>query len=107
MADRASDFAAIYAFVRAIPSGKVASYGDVGAAVGVTARTVGWAMSVAVDDGETPVPWHRVVGSDGYLRIARRSAALKALQQSLLENEGVTVGDNGCVPRPFFQDSDS
>jgi len=97
-----SDFAAIYAFVRAIPAGRVASYGDVGAAVGVTARTVGWAMSVAVDDGENPVPWHRVVGSDGYLRIARRSAELKALQQSLLEAESVIVAENGCVPREFF-----
>ncbi len=79
-----ASFAAIYDFVRSIPPGRVASYGDVGAAVGVTARTVGWAMSVAPED----VPWQRVVGADGYLRIAKRSPHLKEKQRTLLEAEG-------------------
>ena len=74
----------------------------IAAAVGVTARTVGWAMTNCPDD----VPWQRVVGSDGYLRIARRSAELKQIQESLLKSEGVTVTENGYVERRFFVGAD-
>ena len=91
-------FAAIYDCVRGIPPGTVTSYGDVGAALGVTARTVGWALRIAPED----VPWQRVVGADGYLRIARRSPHLRALQQSLLETEGVTFDQNGRVEAEHF-----
>jgi methylated-DNA-protein-cysteine methyltransferase related protein len=103
------DFAAIYAFVRAIPPGRVMGYGEVGAAVGVTARTVGWAMSVIVegDDGGEPVPWHRVVGADGYLRIARRSPELRAEQEARLEAEGVTFTPGGLVERRHFVGAES
>uniref|UniRef100_A0A6J4IKZ6 Methylated-DNA-[protein]-cysteine S-methyltransferase DNA binding domain-containing protein n=1 Tax=uncultured Armatimonadetes bacterium TaxID=157466 RepID=A0A6J4IKZ6_9BACT len=92
-------FDAVYEHVRGIPTGMVASYGDVGAAVGVTARTVGWAMRYTPEG----VPWQRVVGSDGYLRIAKRSPHLKALQRSLLEAEGVTFDENGRVNRKHFR----
>ena len=94
-----NDFAAIYAYVKTIPPGRVVSYGEVGEQVGATARTVGWAMGEAPED----VPWQRVVGSDGYLRIASRSAHLKALQEKLLNDEGVELDDKGRVlPRYFL-----
>jgi len=93
-----SDFSAIYDYVRAIQPGRVLSYGEVGAAVGAGARTVGWAMSATPED----VPWHRVVGADGYLRIARRSPHLADLQTELLRAEGVTVSDKRYVERRFF-----
>ena len=95
-----NEFAAIYARVRAIPVGRVMSYGAVGAAVGAGPRTVGWAMA-QVPQG---VPWHRVVGADGYLRIAARSPHLRHLQQSLLEAEGVAVNEKNIVPREYFTD---
>jgi methylated-DNA-protein-cysteine methyltransferase related protein len=98
-----NEFSAIYARVRAIPPGRVMSSGEVGQAVGVTARTVGWAMTMAVDDGSSaPIPWHRVVGADGYLRIARRSAELAREQRERLEAEGVRFGENGCVLPEYF-----
>lgn len=101
-----NDFQAIYAFVRTIPHGKVMSYGEVGAAVGVTARTVGWAMSIAIDDGtEASVPWQRVVGADGYLRIAKRSPEHAARQRERLEAEGVTFDTRGYVHPQFFAGS--
>jgi methylated-DNA-protein-cysteine methyltransferase-like protein len=103
---REDNLETIYAYVRSIPPGRVASYGDVGYAVGVTARTVGWAMTVVVDATDTPVPWHRVVGSDGYLRIARRSAEAKNLQQSLLEAEGIVLKNGNTVPRKYFLGDD-
>ena len=46
---------------------------------------------------ENDVPWQRVVGSDGYLRIGRRSPPLMQRQRELLEAEGVTFKANGCV----------
>lgn len=93
-----SEFDGIYATVRAIPSGRVLGYGEVGALCGASARTVGWAMSLAPPD----VPWWRVVGADGYLRIARRSPQLKAIQRSHLEAEGVRIGDDDRVAPEFF-----
>lgn len=101
MSDDTNAFAPIYDYVRAIPPGMVVSYGDVGAAVGVTARTVGWAMSRAPED----VPWQRIVGADGYLRIARRSPHLKQLQRALLEAEGVTFDAGDCVEHRHFRTS--
>ena len=86
-------FEAIYAVVRAIPPGRVMSYGQVGRETGSSARTVGWAMANVQED----VPWQRVVGADGYLRIGRRSVVLQEAQRKLLEREGVTFTESGCV----------
>jgi methylated-DNA-protein-cysteine methyltransferase-like protein len=86
-------FERIYAYVRQIPSGKVLSYGEVGQAVGVTARTVGWAMADCPDD----VPWHRVVGHDGALRTIKRSPEAFAEQKSRLLAEGITFEESGRV----------
>jgi methylated-DNA-protein-cysteine methyltransferase-like protein len=80
--------------VRQIPPGQVMSYGQVGDAVGCSAREAGWAMNQA--QGED-VPWQRVVGSDGYLRIGKRSPSLMQEQRALLESEGVGFKPNGCV----------
>ena len=81
--------------VRLIPAGQVMSYGQVGDAVGCSAREAGWAMNQIADEDEAP--WQRVVGSDGYLRIAKRSQAWAARQRTLLESEGVTFKPNTCV----------
>jgi methylated-DNA-protein-cysteine methyltransferase-like protein len=97
-----AEFAAIFDEVRAVPAGRVASYGDIALAVGVTARTVGWALSGCPGD----VPWHRIVGADGYLRIAKRSPELKLRQAERLRGEGVVVTDAGFVERRFFVGAD-
>ncbi len=49
--------------VARIPRGRVASYGDVGRAVGVTPRQVGWIMA----RHGSGVPWWRVTSRDGLL----------------------------------------
>ncbi len=94
---------AVYAYVRTIPLGRVLSYGEVGQAVGVGARAVGWALSFCPPD----VPWQRVVGADGYLRIAKRSPHLRALQKQLLENEGVVFDARERVEPRFFLTHDA
>ena len=80
-------FARVYAAVAAIPRGKVATYGQVAAVVGVPrgARAVGWALRVLPK--ETRVPWHRVVGTGG--RISLRAGAGPLLQRRRLRAEGV------------------
>ena len=92
--DDQNQFEAIYGVVRAIPPGRVMSYGQVGAEIGCPPRTVGWALATDMEDD---VPWQRVVGADGYLRIGRRSVALMEKQRELLTQEGVTFRENGCV----------
>lgn len=87
-------FEEVYQIVREIPPGQVLSYGQVGALARTTPRVVGWAMA-SVDDAE--IPWQRVVGADGYLRIGRRSPEMMALQHELLQREGVTFLADGRV----------
>ncbi|MFQ3609972.1 MAG: MGMT family protein [Fimbriimonadales bacterium] len=84
----------VYAFVRQIPKGKVLSYGQVAEACGIpSARQVGRWMAFAPDD----VPWWRVVGADGTLRIQRRDPMLASLQRAHLESEGVPFNAEGRV----------
>ncbi|GEQ99646.1 hypothetical protein JCM17845_02700 [Iodidimonas gelatinilytica] len=54
----------IHKLVCAIPSGQVASYGQIARYVpGVTARMVGYALAGVGD--KTGIPWHRVVNAKG------------------------------------------
>jgi len=81
-------FGAVYAAVRAVPPGCVATYGQVADMVEgyrLTARQVGTALRWAPRD----VPWQRVVGAGGRLPIAKRSPELQSLQRNLLRGEGV------------------
>ena len=57
----------IYALVRQIPSGKVASYGQISKIVGgCSGRMVGYAMSALKSTRELDdVPWQRVINSQG------------------------------------------
>src|SRR5579864_5279576 len=68
-----------------IPKGKVATYGEVARAAGYPryARQVAWALRAA----HGAIPWHRVVGAGGHIKL-RGAPALE--QRLRLENEGVT-----------------
>jgi methylated-DNA-protein-cysteine methyltransferase-like protein len=75
----------IYDVVRQIPSGRVATYGQVAQVVGppVTAQQVGEAMAALRDSHpDPPVPWQRVINAQGKVSTGKR-------QQQLLEQEGV------------------
>jgi methylated-DNA-protein-cysteine methyltransferase-like protein len=90
---------AVYALVRRIPRGQVATYGQVAALVGHarSARAVGGAMRRCPDD----VPWHRVVNAQG--RISRRRWGSGMLTQRIrLEQEGVRLR-HGRVPLTRYQ----
>lgn len=86
---RSGFFARVYAAVRAIPRGRVATYGQVARLLGVPrgARAVGWALGALAPREERRVPWHRVVGAGG--RISLRDGVGPALQRRRLRSEGV------------------
>ena len=60
-------FERVYEAVRAIPRGRVATYGQVARLLGMArgARAVGWALRALDPRRAPPVPWHRVVGAGG------------------------------------------
>ncbi|PXX69057.1 O(6)-alkylguanine repair protein YbaZ [Nocardia tenerifensis] len=69
--------------VASIPPGRVATYGDIAAAAGLsTPRTVGWIMRTDAAD----LPWHRVIGAGG-----KPAAHLADRQLRLLATEGVPI----------------
>ncbi|MFN7924844.1 MAG: MGMT family protein [Bryobacteraceae bacterium] len=70
--------------VRRIPRGKVASYGQVAEAAGFPgcARQVVWALRNSGDR----LPWHRVLGAGGKIRLPGASGLEQRLR---LESEGV------------------
>jgi methylated-DNA-protein-cysteine methyltransferase-like protein len=82
-----ASYARIYAAVRRIPRGRVATYGQIAEAAGLAnhARQVGYALH-ALPSGSS-VPWHRVINAQG--RISLRREHGPAMQRALLEAEGV------------------
>ena len=85
----------IYAVVRRIPRGRVATYGEVAAAAGFphAPRLAGYAL-YALPEG-SPLPWHRVVGAGGRLSLARLSPDGALTQRMRLEREGVRFDARG------------
>lgn len=88
-------FERIYTVVRKIPTGKVATYGEIARAVGTRdARKVGWALHQNPYEGE--VPCHRVVNKAGQLAPNFAFDGPEEQRRRLAE-EGVVVGEDGCV----------
>ncbi len=78
----------IYAAVKRIPRGRVATYGQIATIAGLNghARQVGYALHDLPDGND--IPWHRVINARG--EISPRSAGdSHELQRMLLEAEGV------------------
>jgi methylated-DNA-protein-cysteine methyltransferase related protein len=86
----------IYAVVRRIPRGRVATYGQVAALAGLPgrARQVGYALH-ALARG-TRLPWHRVINAKGEVSRRRRPGD-ELSQRLLLEREGVRFDARGRV----------
>ncbi len=91
----------IYAAVRRIPRGRVASYGQVADRAGLEghARQVGYALHAL--PSKSGVPWHRVVNVRGEISL-RTGGDSHELQRLLLEAEGVELDERGRIPRSYF-----
>ena len=75
----------VRALVAAIPSGRVATYGDIASVAGLSSpRIVGWIMRTDSSD----LPWHRVITASG-----RPARHLSTRQLELLRAEGVLAND--------------
>ena len=84
-----------------IPSGKVATYGQIAEIVGrCTARMVGYATSAIPHDSD--IPWQRVINYRG--GISQRSCGSGGLlQQKLLEAEGIVFNQNGITDLKHYR----
>jgi len=89
-----------YRIVRRIPRGRVTTYGEVARLAGRPrgAREVGYALS-ALRGAVHRVPWQRVLGKRAGDRagISLLDPVGAAVQQRLLEAEGVTFDERGRV----------
>ena len=86
----------IYAIIRMIPHGRVATYGQIAAIEGSsTARTVGYALAALSDSGRA-VPWQRVVNRAGAVS-ERSGGGGTSAQRRALEAEGVLFDAAGRI----------
>jgi methylated-DNA-protein-cysteine methyltransferase-like protein len=82
----------VYRLVKKIPRGRVTTYGELARALTLSggARAVGYAMA-ACPSGRG-IPWHRVIGAGGKIRMPEPHAGL---QMRLLGSEGVNTEGSG------------
>ncbi len=92
-----SQYDLIYAIVKQIPYGKVATYGQIAELAGLygKARLVGYAL-FRVDIKED-IPWHRVINAKGEISYSFQRQGGDYLQKVLLENEGIVFKNNGKI----------
>lgn len=92
-------YARIYDIIRQIPSGRVATYGQIASIEGhCTARMVGYALAALEEDD---VPWQRVINGQG--RVSERSGGGGTSRQRLkLMEEGVRFDRKGRIDFEVF-----
>lgn len=85
-------FERVWALVRNIPKGKVATYGQLSRMIDrrLTPVGIGWAMRAA----PAGVPWHRVINSQGGVSTDKETPGR---QRALLQKEGVRFTKDGLV----------
>ncbi len=93
----------IYAAVRRIPCGRVATYGDIARLAGLPgqARLVGYALHAL--PAHSSVPWHRVLNAQGTISLGRTEPGGGLAQRFLLEREGVIFDANGRISLQRFR----
>ncbi len=87
--------------IRAIPRGRVATYGQIAALAGRerAARGVAWILHSSSE--AAGLPWHRVINGRGAISL-RRGRGFEE-QKRRLAAEGVVVGPGGAVDLKRFQ----
>jgi methylated-DNA-protein-cysteine methyltransferase-like protein len=88
-------FARVHALVKAIPRGRVATYGQLSELIDrrLTPVGIGWAMHGCPED----VPWHRVLNAKGGI------STRDGMQRKMLEAEGVRFRSDGTVDLERYQ----
>ncbi|MDR3642686.1 MAG: MGMT family protein [Candidatus Doudnabacteria bacterium] len=82
-------------FVKKIPRGRVASYGQVASACGhpKAARQVGGILR-GLNIADEKIPWWRVINNRGIITIKGNWTATKELQRGLLVKDGIKVSQD-------------
>ena len=101
MSPASETYTRIYAAVRRIPRGRVATYGWIAELAGLpgAARQVGYALAALPP--HSTVPWQRVINAKGTVS-ERAVPGAGVRQQFLLEAEGVSFDANGRVDLARF-----
>ena len=88
----------VYAAVALIPSGQLATYGQIADCIGAwgAARQVGWALRRL--PLPSPIPWHRVVNAAGRISLSPSREGSDWIQRELLLAEGIAVTADGRLP---------
>jgi methylated-DNA-protein-cysteine methyltransferase-like protein len=101
----AERFERIWAVVKRIPRGRVATYGQIAAIAGMPrhARHAGYALAALPEN--VKIPWHRVINAQGRisLRLRHWDGGSDDLQKILLEAEGVLFSVDGKVDLKKYQ----
>ena len=96
---------ALYALVKKIPRGKVATYGQLARLLGLPrhARHVGFAL--AATPPLVKIPWHRVINAQGMVSARARDwrSGGDDLQRIRLLDEGIVFGASGAIDLKRFQ----
>jgi methylated-DNA-protein-cysteine methyltransferase-like protein len=98
--ERAALTERILMVIKAIPKGKVASYGQVAAMAGSPRGARQVARVLHSLSGKEKLPWHRVLGASGGISLP---AAAGAEQARKLRRENVTVDERGKVDLTRFR----
>jgi len=91
----------VFAVVRAIPAGRVMTYGQIAGCLGnrISPLAVGWMLHRCPDG----VPWQRVVNASGGCSTDRLPDVPTGLQRSMLEAEGVEFSAAGKIDLERFR----
>ncbi len=96
----------VYAVIKRVPEGRVATYGQIAAIIGFPkhSRYVGYALRKLTEGSR--VPWHRIVNGKG--EIASRSPKVRerdceSEQHWRLQNEGIEFDERGRVSLKQYQ----
>jgi methylated-DNA-protein-cysteine methyltransferase-like protein len=86
-------FERVWALVKRIPRGKVATYGQLSRMIDrrLTPVGIGWAIRAAPDDS---IPWQRVVNAKGGISTDK---ATPGYQRAKLKAEGVRFSRDGLI----------
>lgn len=90
----------VYALVKKIPKGKIATYGQIAQILDLNPRVVGWALNrlakykskcrdVACYVPTENIPWQRVINSKGGISTNKLMNIPLGLQKRMLEREGI------------------
>jgi methylated-DNA-protein-cysteine methyltransferase-like protein len=92
-----STYDRIYAIVRLIPPGTVATYGQVAELAGLIGkpRLVGYALYRVAPEAD--VPWQRVINAKGEVSHSALRNGSDHLQQAILEAEGIEFDPKGRI----------